>query len=288
VVVGFAPWLTLFALRGEAAELLAHAGHRLLFLVTRLAEPTRPGWRLPDEPLDSPRALATALFPLLAALPPIVYAAILAREGLRRRRARELSWPAVAAALVGLAYLPQFLWERPDLAHLRAHLHLLVGVVAVAAASERPPWRRLAGAALVALAVLGAGYAAARGLRGDDARLYPCCRGREIGARLPAPPPPWAGLARVRDGELLVLGWGPGWYVLEGVRPPTRFLHPGARDLTREQAAELAADLADPRVRWVISGYAEGVPREAATVLERRYRAEEEWQGWRLWRRRPP
>lgn len=287
-LLGLAAWVALFALRGEGWELLAHVGRRMLFLVGRLDEPTRPGWSFPEAPFASRSDLLAALFPFAAAVPPVIYAGILLREGLRGRRVQPVSWSAVAAATVGIAYLPQFLWERPDHDHLWAHLHLLAGIVAVAAAGESRRWRRLAGAGLVAAALLCAGFGATRG-GGEETVPYPCCQGRRIGASVPAPPPPWAGLSRRGGGSFLVLGWGPGWYAAEGVRPPTRFLDPSARSLTPEEVAELTADLEDPDVAWVITASLRDLPPEAVEALRRLYEPEARWRGrgWRLWRRLP-
>lgn len=286
-LLGVGAWVSLFALRGEGAELLDHMGRRLLFLVERLGEPTRPAWSFPEDPFASRRALLAALFPFAAAVPPFAYAGILLRQGVRRLHGQAVAWPAAAAAVVGIAYLPQFLWERPDLAHLWAHLHLLAAIVAVAAAGERLPWRRVTAAGLGVAALLGAGFVATRG-DGEETVHYPCCQGRRIGARLPDPPP-WAGLSRRNEGTFLILGWGPGWYVVEGVRPPTRFLDPGSRTLTPAEIAELSLDLADPEVAWVITASLRDLPPEAVGALRRFYEPREAWSdhGWRLWRRRP-
>ncbi len=289
VVAGFLPWLALAGLRGEAAGLLAHVGHRMLFLVDRLGAPTHPGWQTPAHPLASPRTFAIALFPVLAALPPAVYAALLVREGVRWRRTGRPRLPVVAAALVGFAYLPQFLWERPDVTHLRAHAHLLIAVVAVWVASlDRRRLRGAGIAALAGLALLAAAYKVLQNRRSPTV-LYPCCEGRKIGARVPAPPPPWAGLSRTERGSLVVLGWGPGWYVVEGLRPATRFLYTGERNgLDPAELAEVRRDLERPAVRWVITGEPGVLPPEHLEVLARSFRQTEIWHGWRLWRKREP
>ncbi len=285
-LAGFVPWLVLAALRGETAGLLAHVGHRLAFLVARLGAPTHPGWHLRLQPPDSPRSLAIALFPLLAVLPPLVYAGLLAGEAVRRRRGRGVRLPVAAAALVGVAYLPQFLWERPDVTHLRAHVHLLIAVVAVAAASlDRRRLRGLGVAALAGLALAAAAYKILENRRSPTV-LYPCCEGRRIGARVPAPPPPWAGLSSAGGRSLVVLGWGPGWYVVEGLRPATRFLYTGERNALDPAAlAEVRRDLERPAVRWVITREPEALPPDLREALARAFRQTETWNGWRLWQK---
>ena len=141
---------------------VAYTGsHGILFLVQRLGEPTHPHWSFPAHPFASFRSLVTAAFPALAAMPPVVYLGLLAREGRRGqlRRTGAVRWPVVAAGVTGLAYLPQFLWERPDVPHLWTHVHLAGdGAAAIGAGTFRPalPPGRVAAAGFVLLAALGA------------------------------------------------------------------------------------------------------------------------------------
>lgn len=283
-VVGFVPWLALAALRGEAVDLAAHVGRRLVYLVERLETPQRPGWRFPDQAMESPRALATALFPLLLATPPVLYAGLLLAEARRYLRGRAVRWAVVAACAVGIAYLPHVLWERPDLTHLRAHLHLTVAAVAITAAGLSASTRRRVAAALAGVAILAAAYTAVQARR-IEANAYPCCAGRAIGAVLPSPPPPWAGLDGERGAQLIVLGWGPGWYVVEGVRPGTRFLYAALPFLDAEQAEELAEDLRRPGIRWVIRSESR-LPPVVEGSLTQRFVERNGWRGWELWERR--
>jgi hypothetical protein len=115
---------------------------------------------------------------------------------------------------------------------------------------------------------------------------YPAAAGRGTAVPVKDRAPDWAPLP-AREGEtLIVLDWGPGWYAVEGLPAGTRYLYTGERnDLDPGQIAELATDLAAPSNRWVISRALAGTPAEVTRVLERCYREQESWQGWRLWRR---
>lgn len=83
-----------------------------------------------------------------------------------------------------------------------------------------------------------------------------------------------------------MLGWGPGWYAVEGLPAGTRYLYTGERNgLDPDQIAELSADLAASTNRWVISNSLANAPAEVTRKLERCYTEQETWQRWRLWRR---
>lgn len=286
--LGFVPWVALAALRGELASLFLHTGHRLLFLATRLGEPTHTHWRLPVDSFASPRALTRSLFPILAIAPLGVYIGIFLSEGFAWRTRREWHPGALAAGLVGVAYLPQFLWERPDLSHLHAHLHLTLAAFALwlGTVSPRSVRRGLGVAALLALPLVSTAYVVGQRLS-IPAVVYPCCEGAAIGARVQAPPPPWTNLADGRSGRLLVLGWGPGWYSLEGIRPASRFLYTGGiRGLPKSGFAELVADLERPSTQWVIKPAARA-PRPLRGALHAYYRLAGRWRNWQLWDRSP-
>lgn len=287
MVAGFLPWLGVFALRGEAGAFVAWVGHRMLFLGERLAQPTRPHWTLPDDPLSSLHALGTALFPLLAASPPFLYLAVAAREALRRLRSRALSAPALAAALAGAAHLPQFLWERPDPTHLHYHAHLEVAVAVVALATLAPRWRRGGGVVGAVCLCLFAAVAVLH-RTGEPLLRYPAAPGRGIEVPVRYPPPAWAPLPAHPGETLIVLDWGPGWYMVEGLPAGTRYLYTGERnDLGPVQVAELARDLRAPSNRWVISRSLASAPAAVVRTLGHCYRQQDVWQGWRLWARRP-
>lgn len=286
LLLGLLPWLALAAARGETGALLAHAGHRFAFLATRLGQPTEVAWSSAERWPRSPLEAGLLAQPLLAVLPPLVYFGILAREGLRRRRREAVDRVAVAAALAGLTYLPQYLWERPDLAHYLHHQPVMLAAFAAAAASA-PRRLRLAAAAL--LVTIGA---IALGARVGQAALtprtpYPTPEARAIGATLASDLPPWSGLPREPGETLIVLSWGPGWYVLEGLEPGTRHLSTFQRHLrTPESRAELLRDLRRPANRWVLVPRRPEASPEALAVVEEVYRRRAEWRRWELWERR--
>ena len=90
--------------------------------------------------------------PLLVVLPFVVYGSLLWIQLRRRRTGRAVQRPALAAAGLGLGYLPQFAWERPDLSHFIYHLPVLLVAVVVLGAVVLPPsrgrWAALAPALL--------------------------------------------------------------------------------------------------------------------------------------------
>jgi len=197
----------------------------------------------------------------------------------------------VGVALVGLAFVPQYLWERPDLSHLRGHLAILLAVLGVALGSCSTRCRQRAAAGLTVLAaVLGGLLVIQHGLA--NATVYPCGEGKRIGARLEGGSPPWAGLPFEPHETLIVLPWEPGWYALESPTPGTRILAVIGRQLKSAAVVEAAcADLRRHTNRWVITDrdYVRNavLPGELAiarTILGR-YRRVATWSEWELWER---
>ncbi len=296
VLLGLAPWVGLALARGELGSTLEHLQSRLHLLGLRLSSPRRAsGGASPPGTEMSPRQLVAAALPLLVLVPPLVYAVLLGREAISWLRRRALNPVAVAATLVGVAFLPYLLWERRDIYHLRYHLPLLVAVVAVAVAQRGRRLQRGLAVGLVALAVTVAAalqveYASQRAV------LYPTPEGRRIGARVPHGPPPWAPLPAAPGESLVVLPWGPGWYALETPRRGSRLLYAGpARRATLDQRQELAEDLLRPTNRWAITD--EGFDRRgaespwaaAAAAIREDYVPVQQWREWTLWERaRPP
>lgn len=280
---GWVLWWPIAAARGELAPYLAHITSRAGFLVLRLGDPTPVSWSAPAAAPNDLRGLAYALLPLLVALPGLLYVAILLAAWRRRHRAgaRRL---AVAGAL-GLAYLPQFVWERPDVTHFRFHAPALITALALAAA-VLPRGGRRAFALVLALPLL---VVAGERLRGEPQRRthpYPCCAGARAGVRL-LEIPPWAGRLEGEGGRLIVLGWGPGYYLLEGEGPGTRSLSTFERHLGATGTARLVGDLLDPVNRWVI--VAPGpIPRAVRQALKVHYERVVKSEGAALFRRRAP
>ena len=296
LALGFAPWMAIEWLRADALPFLAHVGYRLAFTVERLAIPTHVGWRAAQRLPRSTEEAKMAVLPLVWILPPAVYLGMLAREAVRWRGARSLHRPALAAALTGFAYLPQFLWERRDFFHFQAHLPVLLAAIAVAgsasaagsesASPRRRLGTRLVAGGLIAVGLLGLGSAVLRRLV-TPVVPYPTAAARRIGATFAGGVPPWAGLPREAGETLIVLGWGPGWYALEGLAPGTRYLSTFSRHVdTPERRRELADDLARPTNRWVVRPQSAEVPAEAQAILERLYDPRQPWRGWVLWERR--
>jgi hypothetical protein len=294
MLLGLAPWLVLAAGRGEIGGFLAHVHARFQLLGTRVVSPDdyQSPWRAPRLGM-SPRQLVSSALPVLLLVPPLTYAALLAREAASWLRRRTLRRATVAAALVGVAYLPYLLWERPDVHHWRFHLPLFLAVVSVAAAQGNRRIQRTLG---VGLGVLALAAAAALQLQyaSQDAAPYPTPEGRRIGANVAFGPPPWAGLPAMGDESLIVLPWGPGWYVVENPRRGTRVMYAGPKHLANaDRRRELLADLLRPTNRWVITddsfpGYTGDDLRAAAAAAVRDNYAEvQQWQRWRLWERRP-
>ncbi len=291
--VGFLPWLLVFSLRGDGWDLIGHVVRRFAFLVLRLDDPAVAGiTRWSGEPIASPRDLAVLVFPIVSWIPPLLYAGILAHAGWQRWRGHHSWWrPASVGALVGLAFVPYYLWERPDIWHLRNHLPVFVAVCAVVACELAPPWRRVAVMVLVCGGALSHGALWAQHMRTAET-AYPTESARRLGIRLEGSLPPWAGAIEASSGQLLVLPLGPGWYLAEGVRPPTKILHASPRILALLNAErQLQATLTDPELLWVITigrSVESGVevPAEVRAVLEAEFAPVAQWQKWWLWQRR--
>ena len=291
---GVAPWLALEGARGELAPFVAHLAERVGLLFPRVAQPRHTFLPMDYGPsLSSPRALVGATVPLLVLVPPLIYGALLARQWLRRRAGRPIEPQHVGAALAGLAFVPQVLWERPDIWHLRAHLVVLLTVVGVVAGSFSVRGRIRVAAGLAAAAA-AMGVLLTVQYRLADAGEYPCGEGRRIGAHVEGGAPPWACLASGPGETLIVLPWGPGWYAVEAPSPGTRILAAIDRHVRRpETVAAACADLRRAANRWVITGRdyvrTAAVPGDlaiAGTVREA-YRLKAAWRQWELWERAP-
>ena len=293
LLIGFGWWLLVMLLQGESVgDFVGHVAHRVGFLFTRVFEPTMDHFHVPQlSELNSPKDVVPLFVPLLIVLPALTYAAILGREAWRWRQERTARWLAVAAGLAGMAYLPQFAWERPDLVHFFSHLPVLVVTTAAVATGWSPPWRRRA---VVLLPVLLGLTLLARVVEVEleGTASYPTPAAAAIGAAIAGGEtelPPWAGLPRASGETLIVLGFGPGWYVLEGYPAGTRFLSTMSRQLSSEEARDaLRADLARPTVRWVIflHGAVHGgfLPADVGEFFTARYRqVGASWKQWELW-----
>ena len=291
-VAGLAPWLVLEAARGELAPFVSHTAQRVGFLFTRLGQPGyAPTVMEVGTAATSPRSVVESQLSVLVFVPPLLYSGLLVWQWWRRHEGWRVEGQHVAAALVGLAFVPQYLWERPDVWHLRAHLVVLLPVLGVALGACSAGWRRRGAAALLAFAA-GLGGLLLVQYRISDARLYPCGEGRRIGARLEKGAPPWACLPAAPGETLIVLPWGPGWYAVEGLPPGTRILTTVAAHLDRPGVVETAcADLGRRTNRWVITsrGYGRGGQlagqRALAGVIAGHYREVGAWVGGELWDR---
>ncbi|MBZ5589083.1 MAG: hypothetical protein LAO05_11030 [Acidobacteriia bacterium] len=292
LAAGLGPWLVLEAARGELAPFVSHLAERVGLLFPRLAQPRHTLLFLNyGASLSSPRAVVGSLVPLLVLVPPLIYVGLLVRQGWRAHGGLQVDRQQVAAALAGLAFVPQLLWERPDLWHLRAHLVVLLAVLGVVAGSFSARRRRQVAGALAALAAV-MGVVLVIQYRLADAGVYPCGEGKRIGARLENGAPPWACLPSAPNETLIVLPWGPGWYALEAPVPGTRVLAAIDRHVTRAAIVDAAcADLRRPANRWVITGRnwvrTARLPGEVAisqTILGG-YRHVTTWNEWELWER---
>lgn len=282
-LLGFAPWWLLAASRGDAGSFVRHVIFRLRFLVERMAEPTDVAWswslRLPE----TPRHALAQTMPVLVALPFLVYGLLCLLQLRRWRASRPIQRDAVVAGCLGWAYLPQFVWERPDLSHFIYHLPVLLVAVSVLGCVTLPKNHRRWAAAvpvLVCAAVLvGSALTPDR-----PSRPYPGPGGERFGLAMTGHPP-WAGLERDPGQTLIVLGWGPGWYAVEDIEPGTRFLSTFRRHVgTSELQAELVDDLKRPTNRWVITTGFEA-PASARQVLRDDYCRAGSWRGTDLWER---
>lgn len=289
---GLGPWLLIEAARGELAPFVCHVVDRVGLLFPRLAQPRHT---LPPiqfvAPLSSPRALVGTLAPLLVFVPPLIYLGLLARQWWRARGGAPVERQHVAAALTGLAFVPQLLWERPDLWHLRTHLVVLLAALGVAVGScVARRRRRVAGGLVAVAAAVGGLLVVQHGVAGAVA--FPCGEGKRIGARLENGTPPWACLPSAPGETLIVLPWGPGWYALERPLPGTRVLAVIDRHLKRPAIVDLAcADLRRSGNRWVIlsRNYVRNarLPGEVAMArtIAGLYRRRATWNEWELWER---
>jgi hypothetical protein len=286
-VAGFLPWLLIALARGGAAGFLAQTAGRFADMTTRVAHPHRKAWIVDlAGAAASPRELLELLVPLLAAVPPAVYLAVLLGQWRRHRRGLPLAAPVVAAAACALAYVPQYLLDRMDVTHLRAHFPVFVVAVTVWAGSRDRARHRQLAAGLLAIACAGVVGVAVQHRLGH-ATPYPCGEGARIGVTLDGGPPPWAGLPRQEGDTLVALGFGPGWYVTEGLVPGTRQLLPFELYLRRPDVLdEVLAGLAAPANRWVIDDTLSAQPPQIRAALAAGYRRCDTWRNWVLYRRR--
>ncbi len=283
---GFAFWVVIEWVRGDATSFVHHAAHRLAFVAERFADRTNVVWDFPPKRLPrSPFEFASQIMPVLAAVPVLVYGGLLAQQFLRWRRTGGVQHVVVASALAGFAYLPQFLWERPDIWHFIDHLSILLTVVAFAAAALTPSGRRRVAAVLLVLGVVSGGAKILKA-RTVDVVTYPTESGHKIGIGLNGHPPEWAGIPKAPGETLIVLGWGAGWYVAEGIDPGTRFLSTFSRHLpTEAEQKELDRDLENPRNRWVIKAHGAAAPDIYLPVIRGSYTLVGRWRNWELWER---
>ena len=285
---GFGLWLAIFAADGELGPFLAHEGHRLWLLVDRLTPTGRTvaSWPVPDR-IASPRDLLTAGLGVLKLVPLLGYLGLLVGYLVSRRRSRP--WPVITmlAALLGLAYTPQFLWEYPDLYHFRSHLAVFVIAMAAALGALRRPRRAALAGVLVAAAATG--FAAIAWQHATTTTVpYPAEPARSLGIRLAGSVPPWAGLPFEPGQTLIALPWCPGWYAVETVPPGTRCLSGLHRHLRqRDTLHRIEQDLACPTNRYVIvKGSLGALAPPLARRIDATYAAAGRWNGYRLYERR--
>jgi hypothetical protein len=283
---GLGAWWLLFALRGDGLAFLWHVTFRVVYLAIRLRRPMRVAWQLPNAPLADAPAVATALLPLFWVLPPLLYLGLLVWAWRRRRSSAPVDRQIVAAAVVGCCYLPQYLWERNDLAHAFDHRPILFAVAVVLLQRVNPRMRR-AGLALFGAVALSTAVAfSSSPLRAPAGRPYPTASARSWGLRLPAIPP-WVGLPREKGETMIVLGWGPGWYLLEGIAPGTSFLSSAARHLRwGGGVGRMLDDLSAPSNRWVLATPGTEGSEPIWKVLDERYVLRERWHAYELWEHR--
>lgn len=266
--LGFGAWLLVMMVQGEStATFVGHVLHRVGFLVERLFAPTITLADAPAVGRDwSLRSIGSAATPLLVATPLVFYLWLLGREALRWRRGDAVSRGVVAAALVGLAYWPQFGWERPDVFHFVTHLPVFVLALACVAASGAPASRRRV-AWLLCIAAAGTLTVRAVETRLQLTVPYPTPAGHRIGARVRASDSlAWANLPRSAGDTMIVLGFSPGMYVLEDYPSGTRMLSTHVRVLARpDKTVQLKEDLLRPSVRWVLAPYDPLTPTEWLT-----------------------
>jgi hypothetical protein len=284
-------WVLVLMPSGDAWPMLDHVFRRVLFLFQRFSVPHvehASGWF--DGPVRTPREVAMRLFPILGMVPPTVYVVLLIRAVVRAWRDRVWPSPSAVAAAVALPLTAYYLWERPDIWHLRTHLPLFVAVVGLAAGEFGSRWRPWVAGMLAALGVTG-GVGLALQHRAARAVAYPTPAAAEYDILVEGGVPPWAGRLDGTSDVFVVLPWGPGWYMAEGVAPPTRVLnaHPRAVAFAGGPGA-LVEDLIRPEVRAVISfgrtprsGLT--IPDEVTRALHRHYEVRDGWEGWWWWDR---
>ena len=286
VGLGFSPWILLFGATGELGPFLDHAMQRYSFLIGRLAEPTTVIWQRQSALPTSLEQMKATLFLATAWIPVAVYLALLGHSLLAWRRHGTIQWPWIGTALLGFAYLPQFLWERADFRHFRAHLPiLLIAIVVLTLSANRHRQSLiLAVAGLFLMIILGSlGWHGLR-LHHEHVAPYPTTAGRAIGASVLGAPPPWAGLPSSSGETLIVLTWGPGWYTVEDLPPGTRQLSTFARHVGRPAVVdELVTDIRRRSNRFVVLRRGREVPSAVLDSVHQCYTLSGTWWDWELW-----
>lgn len=292
VAVGLLPWVALAGMKGELKCWLGHTWRRYHLLVSRFGGPGHgdQAWQWPQS-LSSPVEVVSALFPLLAVIPPILYGAVLIWQGSRWLSREGWSPRLVGVTVAALPWLAYYLLERRDIWHFRGHLPLLLIVVGVSAGELPRLWRRRAAIALSATAMLAAGLVSVQKLLANPVP-YPTTEAARIGLRVADQAPPWAGLGH-RPGEtLIVFPWGVGWNVAEGIPPGSSILAGYAYHLAEPGAlSTLIKDLEAPTNRWLIMDTwverREDSPwfGPVLAVAETCYQPVSNWREWRLWER---
>lgn len=276
---GFAFWLVPLGLSGEATAFLGHVVDRAVLLAVRFVDPARPAWVSPQE-IRSLQQLANALLPVLTWVPPILYAGALLAWW--RDRSSASARDLLAAGLFGMAFLPQFLWERPDLPHLLFHAPVFGVALTLVAKGWSPRLQRVT---LAVLALTAGTWAFEAQRVAASGRAYPVGLGARLGVVL-GNLPKWVGRIEAEGGTVIVLGWSPGIYLLEGNGPGTRYLSTFPRHLDDHDVAALAHDLHAATNRWVVLAYGPRPPALEA-VLQGRYRLVASSSIGQLWGRLP-
>lgn len=283
-LASFGAWVALFAVRAGGREFLAHVLHRFEFLVRRVGEPTAISWSW-TLPAGAPLEVWSSVTVPYQTM--VLLALDLIVLGILWRRRRELvNDPAVRTAAIALAvsilFLPQFLWERRDTAHLRMHLAAFLPAMAASAALLPRALRRTLAITALALAI----YPLALLDRvPSDPSFYPTPGAQAQRLWLRAQPP-WAGRLRESGGTLIVLWWGPGWYALEDMPMGTQVLSTFARHHDPASVARLVGDLERPTNRWVLMVPGGETPTPVLEALSASYEKRDSWGGWELWTRR--
>lgn len=276
---GLAIWIGIFALRGEGGDLLRHVAHRITFLLLRLFQ------RIPVERPELTASMPISRLAGWSALPlgfllAAIYLGFLLRELRASRRRKSRDPVVIAALLVGLAYLPQFLLDRPDFAHFRHHLPIALAALSLVWLKGRR-MRVVAALLLVACTVLSL---AVFWKHRYENPLTVYSREANTPRLLFETLPPWAG--DLGEGGLLVHGWGPGWYIAEGVHPPTPYLSMFPRHLDDEARDRLREVVERREVRWVLVQPHLPWRDTLGAELEAGYARQVSWRGHVLWERR--